>query len=115
MDNFKDLFCRRFHVGPDDYVRAVFHRCLYRRTWLFMPLLWLLPNFFASDYQLIRDAGRLKDPDGLSEDIGNFNSDITNTGFLRQRVKFRISARRLQHLVREVFASAVVGEGSKLE
>lgn len=106
MPTFAELFCERYRVHPDRFNRAVFWRCLHRRAWLVAPFLRVLsPNYFAADYDLIRDIGRLTRAGALGDDLADFYSHPRNIGFARRRLKFRLSIRRVTKLVNGVFAA----------
>lgn len=106
MPTFAELFCERHRVRPDDFVHVVFRRCLHRRTWVCVPLLRLLRrDYFAADYELIRDVGRLTHARGLGNDLADYYSHPGNIGFLRRRLKLRLSIGRVTRLVHSVLAS----------
>ena len=103
MPTFAELFCERYCVSPDHYARAVFWRCVHRRALVFVPILRLLsPDYFAPDFELIRDAGRLTRASGLHDDLADFYSHPRNVGFVRRRLRLRISIGRLTRLVNTV-------------
>jgi hypothetical protein len=105
MATFSELFCERYGVAPERYARVMFRRCMHRRAWLFLPLLWLLPDeYFLADHELIRDVARLTSTRALSDDLADFYSHSSNMRFLRRRLRLRISGRRVSHLVHRVLA-----------
>ncbi len=106
MPTFAELFCERYRVAPENFSRAVFWRCLHRRTWLLVPLLRLDSDYFAPDLDLIRDIGRLTRASGLPEDLADFYSHPRNNGFLHRRLRLRLSVGRVTRLVHQVFAEA---------
>ena len=107
MPTFQELFCERYCVHPDKFASAVFWHCLHRRAWLIAPFVrYLTPEFFAADYDLIRDMGRLTRARALADDLADFYSHPNNVGFARRRLKVRLSVRRVTKLVHHVFAAA---------
>ena len=106
MPTFSELFCDRYGVHPDHFADAVFWRCLHRRAWVVAPLLRVIaPGYFAADYDLIRDLGRLTRASGLNDDLADFYSHPRNIGFARRRLKVRLSVRLVTKLVNRVFAA----------
>lgn len=94
MPTFAELYCQRHAISPDRYMASMFWRCLHRRTWLFVPFIKLVsPDYFAADYELIRDVGRLTRATGLTEDLADFHSHPYNRSFARQRLRLRVSVR----------------------
>ena len=117
MPTFAELFCERYGVSPDHYERAVFWRCVQRRALIFVPLVRLFsPDYFAADFELIRDAGRLTKASALHDDLADFYSHPSNVGFARRRLRLRISVGRLTRLVNTVLPPRVapVGRGQSM-
>ena len=112
MATFSELFCERYRVHPDRFASAVFWRCLHRRAWLVAPLVRAVSaEYFAADYDLIRDIGRLTQPERLADDLADFYSHPRNIGFARRRLKLRLSIRRVTRLVNHIFAAAAISPG----
>jgi hypothetical protein len=104
MRTFAELFCQRYHIPPQRYAPAMFRRCLHRRAWLLLPLARLLPGrFFAADYELIHEVGRLTRASGVSDELALYYRQPGNRGFLRRRLRLRISGARVSRLVHRLF------------
>ena len=96
MATFTELYCQRYRVRTERYVRSMFWRCLHPRTWLLVPFLKLIaPDYFAADYDLIRNVGRLTHAGGLTEDLADFHTHPLNGSFARRRLRLRLSVRRV--------------------
>jgi hypothetical protein len=114
MPTFSELFCERYRVHPDHFADAVFWRCLHRRALLPAPFIRLLtPEYFAADYDLIRDLGRLTRANGLNDDLADFYSHPRNVSFARRRLKVRLSVRLVTKLVNRVFATPTAPSGPR--
>ena len=103
MRTFAELFCEQHHVAPSNFVRAIFWRCLHRRALPFAPFVVLLHSrYFIVDYDLVSNVGALTCMSYLDEEIDDFHADTRNRGFVRRRLKIRISGRRLCHVAHSV-------------
>ncbi|MBI4625606.1 MAG: hypothetical protein HY736_20600 [Verrucomicrobia bacterium] len=103
MATFSELFCQRHHIAPERFVRAMFWRCLHRRTWIFVPFIRLVDDdYFSADYDLIRGVGRITKASDLADELADFYSHPRNHTFARRRLGLRVSVGRLSHIVHEV-------------
>jgi hypothetical protein len=103
MATFSELFCERHHLPPDRYARAMFWRCLHRRTWIFVPFLRLVDReYFSPDYDLIRAVGRMTTAGELANELPDFYSHPHNQIFARRRLGLRVSVGRLSRVVHEL-------------
>ena len=75
---------------------------LYPVAKVFRGTLGLIPRYFAADLDFIRCVGRLTRRRDFAMEEMDFVQNHENRGFLRRRLKLRVSARRLHELVREV-------------
>lgn len=102
--NFKDLFCARYKCVPDDFESAVLERCLCPKgRSLARVVLRVNPGHFMPDRELIRQAGETTSLDELkSELIGFFNAHPPS-GWLRKRMKVRLSGQSLTNLAGKLF------------
>src|SRR5687767_1294510 len=92
MENFAARFCERYHVRPEDYADAMLRRCLHRRALVLVPLLRLFDReFFQPDYEFIRNVGQLTFARTWGEDAAEFYSHPRNVGFLRRKLRIRVS------------------------
>lgn len=100
MQTFAEMYCERQHLAPERFVRSVFWRCLYRHALPLAPLFLILnEEYFSADFDLIAAVGRSSALNGLHEDLFDFSMDSRNRGFLRRRLRIRISGARLSDLV----------------
>ena len=101
MKTFQSLFCAASHCEPSDFVRVIFHRCLYRHALPFVPFLGgYSSDYFASDRELIASAGRAVDLAQLREEIADFFLTSGNRSFRRKHLNLRISTSRLKRLAK---------------
>ena len=105
MPTLKEKFCSHYGVGSDLYADAMFWRCLHRRALLLVPLIRLCArDYFSPDRELVRGVGRLTSAAGLGEELANFYSNPDNQGFVRRRLRLRVSVGRLSRIVYRLFA-----------
>ena len=107
MRTFAEQFCERYQVSPENFVSAMFWHCLYRRAWIFVPVFRLFSrSYFTPDYELIRAIGRLRSTSEFGDELIHFYTRPGGNGFVRRRLKVRLSARRVSHLVYELLPNA---------
>lgn len=98
--HFSELFCRRFHVAPEDYRAALLRRTLYPGARLVRPLLrWLRPNHFSPDHEFIDRLGRIQRWREFAEEAREFSRHPANRQFLRETLCLRVSVGRTQEIV----------------
>lgn len=116
---FAECFCAKYNVPREKYARAVFNRVLYRRTHLFKwLLLYLQPQFFAADFDLIYGVENMRRMKEFSAEVDRFNEHMANHGSLRRVFGFRVSTTRLRMLMRETLPrreSVSSGERASVE
>ena len=97
---FAERFCAQHHIAPEAYETAVLRRSLHTLARLLRPLLDLFPAYFSADREFVRGVGRISRLREFEGEAQDFAQDPANRGILRQRLRLRISTRRLRHLVR---------------
>jgi hypothetical protein len=107
MTCFSELFCARQRVDPARYADTMFWRCLHRRTWPVAGIIKVIArDYFQPDYELIRSVGQLSSTKELRDELANFNFHPGNHGWMRRRLKFRVSGRKLYRVVSDILPSA---------
>ena len=101
MKTLAETFAERFGGRPETVERRLFWRCLYRRTFPFLPLLALRARHFRPDRTLLEGAVKAHSLRQIEEEINEYLLDPDNMHWLRRRAGFRISTRRLQRLARQ--------------
>ena len=99
--SFQEAFCDQTGCSPEEFEIRVFWRCLHRRA---LPLSALIyranRSFFELDFRTIRQLGVAKSFEEFGEEVNSFRSDNRrHGGFLRRRLRVRISGRRLMKLI----------------
>jgi hypothetical protein len=98
---FAETFCRHFNVPPDRFEKELLRKALYPHARYFRRL---LPDYMrAADRSFVAGIGRLRRRRDLALEVAEFQRDPRNQGFSRNRLRLRISARRMQHLVEAVW------------
>jgi hypothetical protein len=99
---FAELYCQRRNLASDRFVEDVLAQSLYPHAhMLFVFLVWLQPDYGVADLDLISGAGRLTRLQDFWAEAEDFAHHPRNRGFLRQRLRIRVSARRLRRLVKD--------------
>jgi len=98
---FSELFCEKQGVAEKDFERVVLRRTLHRAARILFPLLNLDRTYFTADREFIRCVGRISRLGQFDSEAQDFAMDSNNTGFLRRRLKLRVSRERLARLVRQ--------------
>ena len=100
-ETFAEKFCRHFNVPPDRFEKEVLRKALYPLARYFRRL---LPDYMrAADRSFVAGIGRLRHRRDLALEVAEFQRDPRNQSFSRNRLRLRISARRMQHLVEAVW------------
>ena len=109
---FAEAFCARLAIPPEDYLPAVLRRALYPHARLLLPLIRLLSSEYLSpDVELVEAAAPLRTVQDLrdfSMDVKEFIHHPTNRrhGILRGLLHLRVSAQRLQVLIKATLPQA---------
>lgn len=113
MHDFAARFCQQYEVRPEAYAEAMLRRCLHRRT---RPFVWVLrridPEYFQPDFELIRSIGKLTHAHTWQEDAAEYQSHPRNKGFLRRRLRLRVSVQRVTRLVNRLLPERKVTDGA---
>ena len=101
MKTFAQALCESVGCAPEDYLRVALKHCLYPRPRSFYRL--FAPFVSAADLQLLKDAGAATTEDQLNELLREYRYDLQlNGGFLRKRLKLRVSTAHLEHLFKQM-------------
>jgi hypothetical protein len=99
--NFAALFCQKRDLAPDRFVEEVLAQTLYPHAHiLYVLLVWLHRDYGAVDLEFINGVGRLSLLQDFRVEAEEFAHHPRNFGFLRQRLRIRVSARRLRQLLK---------------
>jgi hypothetical protein len=105
LRTFGELFCERYHVPPENYVREMLRRTLYRRARMIAPAIrFFPPNFFDADLDFVRGVGLIRRAKDLGGEVTEFHLHPRNRGFLRRGLKLRVSCQRVSRVVGEVMS-----------
>jgi hypothetical protein len=108
---FISLYCRRRGIAPSAFARDLLLRSVYPHT---RPLVTLLTQlnrgYFEADYEFIVDVGQLRRRTDFGAAAESYISHPANKGFIRRRLKLRISVRRMLELVEDVLPQQVPSE-----
>jgi hypothetical protein len=88
-------------VPAANFERALLQETLHPAARRARFLLALIPSYFEPDLRFIRYVGRLRRIEDLRYEEIDFNQDRTNRGFLRGKLRLRVSARRVRQVVRQ--------------
>lgn len=97
---FITLYCRRRGIAPSAFARDLLLRSVYPQTRLMVGLLTQLnPGHFEADLEFIVDVGQLRRRVDFGDAAESYLSHPANKGFLRRKLKLRISVRRMLEIV----------------
>src|ERR1700690_4679924 len=102
MKTFEEKYCEANHCSPDEFQRKIFWKCLHRHALPFVPFLLLFnPQYFAADFELIREVRRAVKMNQVWEEVREYFLSPKHYGWFRRKANIRLSARRLISLARE--------------
>ncbi len=100
---FITLYCRRRGIAPSAFARELLLRSIYPHA---RPLFGLLTHLdrghFEADLEFIVDVGQLRRRTDFGDAAESYLSHPANKGFLRRRLKLRISIRRMLAIVADI-------------
>lgn len=103
---FAEIYCAQRCIPRAGYTRCLFRDALYPHARLLAPLLEILHRrYFVADYEFVEDVGHLTSVADFSLTMGSYIEHPDNRGLFRRRLRLRVSARRMLHLVRAAFAT----------
>lgn len=104
---FSELYCARERIAPSDAAERLFRDALYPHARPFAALFRLVRRrHFLADREFIEDVGYLRSLEDFSLVLGCYIEHPDNRGYLRRRLRLRVSARRMLRIVRSVFTPA---------
>jgi hypothetical protein len=107
MKTFEAIFCERHGCSPEEFSTRVFRRCLYRRAALLAPVIRTLnPRYFLPERHLVDRLRRVEKMNQVWEELREYFTDPRNAGWIRRKLGFRISGRRLIAFARDYLPSS---------
>lgn len=101
---FAEIYCEREGLSPAELNRTLFSRTLYPQARPFFRLVhWLDPGHFMADHEFCEDVRNLRSLEDFTLVLASYIEHPSNWGFLRRRLRIRVSARRMFRIVRAVF------------
>lgn len=97
MPTLAELYCAQTGCAPRRFRQRVFWRNLHWNALPLAPLL-LLGDYFKADYELIDACGRATGLSQVYDEIREQPHDLQRQGWLRRRLKCRVSRGRLARL-----------------
>lgn len=101
---FREIYGEREGITAMELNHRLFRLTLYPHA---RPFVWLLrrlhPRHFVADYEFTEDVGHLRSLEDYTLALGSYLEHPSNHGFLRRRLRIRVSARRMFRIVRSVF------------
>jgi hypothetical protein len=113
---FSEAYALSSGVSEARFARRMFWLCLHRRAMFWVPFLAaVFPGYFQPEAQLLAQVGRARSLSAIDEEIRIFRHHDTNQNWLRRRLKFRLSTRRLRRVAVTVFNRANEVRSSRLQ
>lgn len=103
MANFRDAFCRKFRVPPEQFQRGAFVAAAHRPARFLAALGLYGSEWFAADRALVEYCAILRTPEQIADELREFGRLRENRGLRRRLLHLRISRRRLQRLANQCF------------
>ena len=103
--DFMSLFCEQNRCPLSEFEERAFRMCLYWLARILAPLLrGFQPNYFDPDFALIRYLAKCRSRRNAINELAAFVEAVdARGGFARKVLRIRISARKVNALVNEVF------------
>ncbi len=109
---FAESYCAQHGIPREKFARTVFKRVLYRRTLLFIWILqFFKQDYFVADFDLIYGVERLRRMRDFNSEAERFNEHPSNRGWLRRRLRLRVSTYRLKLLIKETLPLSTMQKG----
>jgi hypothetical protein len=100
--NFVEQYCQQHNLAPERFVERMLAQALYPHAYiLYVILVRVHPDFGAADLDFIDGVGRLSRLEDFGVEAEDFGHHPQNFGLLRQRLRIRVSARRLRRLMKK--------------
>lgn len=101
---FAERFCQSHGIEENRFESTVFRLILYRRTWLFVPILRFIdPNYFEADFEFIRNVGALRELKKFRNLAWDYTDHPMNHWWPRRLLRLRVSSHRMLRLVKPAF------------
>ncbi|WP_052362238.1 hypothetical protein [Geminisphaera colitermitum] len=102
--SFRELYCEQRGISERVFVKVVFKESLYVMARVLYPLIvWMEPDFFRVDIDLVASAGKLRSMRGYGMVMMRYNYLSPEDGFWRNLLRLRISRGRLRELLQQTF------------
>ena len=96
---FREAFCERFQIRPEDYPERLLWRCHHRRALPLGRLIWRRdPHFYDMDMELIRSVADCTTLSDVRMELNDFLYHNQAHGFWRRFLHVRLSGQRLVNL-----------------
>ena len=106
IHNFASLYCKKNSLQTDRFATAVFWQALYPHArFLWLPLSLLNSDFFADDWDFIRQAGLVESMAEYIEVENCFRRAVNYNSALRGALRLRVSSRRIRRIANELFST----------
>lgn len=104
LGNIKNAFCMKYVIPPERFDRAVFWRCVHERgSGIARVILFLYPGYFRRELQLIQQIGRYTEMSEVQGALQRYHKETqSDGGFIRRKLKVRLSGERLLRLAAEL-------------
>ncbi len=103
---FRERYCRRWALRPEEFDDHAFRRGLYWHARLLRPLLEMLDGHFAPDREFLRVVADLRSRRLFQAEAAEFHSGVAGRRFLRRWLRLRVSAERTRLLMEECWGQA---------
>lgn len=106
--DFRQLFCQRYDLEPEQFEENLFRRCLFRHSIPIVPILlrWK-PGMFREDFDLVRELASTRCRGEVVTELNRFfGRNRREGGFWRNVCLCRVSGKRVLELYRSLAREA---------
>jgi hypothetical protein len=104
-------FAERAGLTVEQAELRLFREALYPEARWLGPLLRLRRGHFDPDWRFVRAAGRATTMDEFQVEVRHYSDDKAHRGWLRGRLRLRVSVRRLRRIARELLPASALARG----
>ena len=106
MKTFREIYCEKNGCTDSRFEHELLWRCFYPHARPLLPFMKVMSKqYFTADLELINDVGYSTGRQGVKDAIDSYFHHPANVGFLRRRLRVRISTNAIRHLARQMWDS----------
>ena len=102
--DFRQLFCQKYELAPEQFERELFRRTLFRHSVPLISLLeWWKPEIFREDRDLVHEVASCRSRGEVVSELNRFYGRNRRVGgFWRNSLLCRVSGKRVLQIYRSL-------------